>query len=207
MPVRTYWLNMANTSQMEQLQASGMDRKTAEAISNVIARAIEDAKPAASTGSIGWLGVGTLLASVGMMMGVVIWQSDAIRSDMRAEIGSLRDDFRAEIGGVRSDMRAEFSSVRAEMGSIRAEMGEMQEKIGSMQEKIGSMQEKIGSVQEKIGSVQEKIGSVQEKIGSMQEEISKMRTELDEVRSAISALGEQMIRFEMLIQDRLPSAP
>ena len=197
MPVRTYWLNMANTSQMEQLQASGMDRKTAEAISNVIARAIEDAKPAASTGSIGWLGVGTLLASVGMMMGVVIWQSDAIRSDMRAEIGSLRDDFRAEIGslrddfraeigGVRSDMRTEFSSVRAEMGSIRAEMGEMQEKIGSMQEKIGS---------------------VQEKIGSMQEEISKMRTELDEARSAISALGEQMIRFEMLIQDRLPSAP
>ena len=199
---------MANTSQMEQLQASGMDHKTAEAISNAIARAIKDAKPAASTGSIGWLGVGTLLASVGMMMGVVIWQSDTIRSGLRAEIGSVRaeigslrdgfsaeigsvrdgfsaeigsvrDDFRAEIGGVRSDMRAEFGSVRAEMGSIRAEMGEMQEKIGSMQEKIGRMQE----------------------------EISKVRTELDEIRSAISSLGEQMIRFEMLIQDRLPSAP
>ena len=187
---------------IENLQASGLDRKTAEAISDFVVREVEDAmrpsgnaarsrpqeaaQPAASTGSFGWLGVGTLLASVGLMMGVVFWQSDTIRSDMRAEIGSVRDDFRAEIGNVRSDMRAEFGSVRAEMGGIRAEMGGMQEKIGSMQEKIGS---------------------VQEKIGSMQEEISSVRTELDEVRSAISALGEQMIRFEMLIQDRLPSAP
>lgn len=186
---------MANSSMIEDLKASGLDHKTAEAISDVIVRDVEDAmrssgsaaqsrsqeaaQPAASPGSISWLVVGTFFALVGLMMIFAIWQSDTVRRDMRAavgsvraEVGSVRNGFRAETGSVRSDMRAEFGRVRAEMGSIRAEMGRMQEKIGNRQD-----------------------------------EIESMRTELDEIRSAISSLGEQMIHLEMLIQDRLPSAP
>ena len=175
---------MANTSSVEQLQASGLDHKTAKAISNAIARAIEDAARSsgdafqfrsegagnlpASTGSIGWLGVCTLFASVSLMVVVVFWQSDTIRSDMRAEIGS-----------VRGDMRAEFRNVREEISSVRTEMG----------------------------SIQENIGGMQVKIEGLQEDIENVRTELAEVRSAISSLAEQMIRFEMLIQERKSSTP
>lgn len=187
---------------IEDLKASGLDHKAAEAISDLIVRDVEDAmrssgsaarsrlqeaaQPAASPGSIGWLVVGTFFASVGLMMIFVISQSDSVRSDMRAEVGSVRAEvrsvrngFNADTRSVRSDMRAEFGRVRAETGSIRAEMGGMQEKIGSRQDEISSVRA----------------------------EIESMRTELDEIHSAISSLGEQMIRFEMLIQDRLPSAP
>ena len=148
---------MANTStsSMDQLVASGMDPKAAEAIIKLVetaarssgvadrSRQREAARLPASKESIGWTGIGVLVAAVGVLIGVIgllmgfiFWQNNITRSDERAKFGSVRAEFNAEIGSVRaeiSDLRmevgADVESLRDEVGMLRSEIGELSEQM------------------------------------------------------------------------------
>ena len=175
---------------MDQLVASGVDPKTAEALKNFVydvveiadrSRQREAARLPASKEGIGWTGIGVLVAAVGvliavigLLMGFIFWQNNITRSDVRAEFGSVR----AEIGSVREEFNAGIAGVRAEIGSVREEFN------------AG-----IAGVRAEFGA----------EIGSVRAEISDLRIEVGMLRSEIGELSEQMIRQNMLIQDWMSS--
>lgn len=193
---------MAHSSQIDDVQISGLNSKTAAEIVGLI-RAEIDASRAetgealsrppettrrsafAASGQI-WVAVGTMITTLALVLGIFQWQITNLSEDIRANSDSLR----AEIGSV----RAEIGSVRAEIGSLRAEIGaEIEAEIGSVREEIRSVREEIRSVREEVGSVREEVGSVREEVGTLRGEIATLR--------------ERIARVETLLLDRLPTSP
>ena len=209
-PPFAYHPIMANTStsSMDQLVASGVDPKAAEAIIKLVETAVrssgvadqsrqrEAARLPASKEGIGWTGIGVLVAAVGvliavigLLMGFIFWQNNITRSDVRAEFGSVRAEFGAEIG-----------SVRAEIGSVREEFNAG---IAGLREEfnagIAGLRAEFGA---EIGSVRAEISDLRIEVGA---DVEGLRDEVGMLRSEIGELSEQMIRQNMLIQDWMSS--
>ena len=177
---------------MDQLVASGVDPKAAEAIIKLVettvkssietavkssvetavrsfgiadqSRQQEAARLPASKESIGWTGIIAIAAVIGIQLGAIYW----LDNNMQAGLGRVYEEFgrvREEISDLRNHTFAELSSVRAELGSVRVELGMLRSDVGGLRSDVESLQTEVGE------------------------------------------LGGRMTNLEMLFQDRLPSAP
>ena len=130
---------------MDPLASSGVDPKTAEALSKFVDKAVDQAvdkaiekalrplwfaalsrpqnatQNPASRASVVLTGIIALAAVVGVQLGAVYWLNDSIRNDMQAGFASMHDEF--------GRVRDEIGSVRAEVGGLRAEVGELRERV------------------------------------------------------------------------------
>ena len=95
--------------------------------------------------SIGATLAGTQLAAVLWLAGYVQSQANAVRAEMRSEIGGVRTELtnearslREEIGGVRTEVTDEIRSVRTEIGSVRTEIGSVRTEIGNVRTEINT---------------------------------------------------------------------
>ena len=130
---------MANTStsSMDQLVASGVDPKTAEALKKLVEDAIEvadrsrqreAARLPALKESIGWTGIIAIATVIGIQLGAIYW----LNNSMRAGFESVYEEFgrvRNEISDLRNHTLAEIGSIRAEVGVLRSEVGELDERM------------------------------------------------------------------------------
>ena len=177
---------------MDQLVASGVDPKAAEAIIKLVETAVkssietavkssvetavrsfgiadqsrqqEAARLPASKESIGWTGIIAIAAVIGIQLGAIYW----LDNNMQAGLGRVYEEFgrvREEISDLRNHTFAELSSVRAELGNVRVELSMLRSDFGGLRSDVESLQTEVGE------------------------------------------LGGRMTNLEMLFQDRLPPAP
>ena len=169
---------------MDQLVASGVDPKAAEAIIKLVETAVkssvetavrssgvadqsrqqEAARLPASKESIGWTGIIAIAAVIGIQLGAIYW----LDNNMQAGLGRVYEEFgrvREEISDLRNHTFAELGSVRAELGSVRVELSMLRSDFGGLRSDVESLQTEVGE------------------------------------------LGGRMTNLEMLFQDRLPPAP
>ncbi len=173
---------MANTptSSMDQLVASGMDPKAAEAIIKLVETAVrssgvadqsrqrEAARLPASKESIGWTGIIAIAAVIGIQLGAIYW----LDNNMQAGFGRVYEEFgrvREEISDLRNHTFAELGGVRAELGGVRAELG-----------------------------------SVRADVGVLRSDVGVLRSDVESLQAEVGVLGGRMTNLEMLFQDRLP---
>ena len=154
---------MANSSSsLDSLVSSGVDPKTAEALSKFVDQAVDRAvekalrplwfaalsrpqnatQNPASRASVVLTGIIALAAVVGVQLGAVYWLNDSIRNDMQAGFASMHDEFgrvHDEFGRVRD----EIGSAGADVGGLRAEIGELRAEIGSVRAEVGELRERV----------------------------------------------------------------
>lgn len=130
---------------MDSLVSSGVDPKTAEALSKFVDKAVDQAvdkaiekalrsltfialfrpqvatQNPASQASVVLTGIIALAAMVGVQLGAFYWLNDSIRNDMQAGFASMHDEF--------GRVRDEIGSVGADVGGLRAEIGELRERV------------------------------------------------------------------------------
>ena len=126
---------------MDSLVSSGVDPKTAEALSKFVDKAVDQAvdkalrplwfaalsrpqnatQNPASQASVVLASIIALAAVVGVQLGAFFWLNDSIRNDMQAGFASVHDEF--------GSVRDEIGSVRSEVGGLRAEVGELRERV------------------------------------------------------------------------------
>ena len=181
---------------MDQLVASGVDPKTADAIKKFVETAIENsvetavkssvetavrslgiadqsrqqetARLPASKESIGWTGIIAIAAVFSIQLGAIYW--------------------------LNNNMQAGFESVNEEFGRVYEEFGRVRDEISDLRNHT------LAEISDLRNHTLAEIGSIRAEIGSIRAEIGLLRSEVGE-------LGERMTRLEMLTQDRLPSAP
>ena len=167
LPPIAYHPAMANTStsSMDQLVASGVDPKTAEALKNFVYDAIEVAdrsrrreaarRPALKE-SIGWTGIIAIATVIGIQLGAIYWLNNSMRAgfeSMNEEFGRVREEFgrvRNEISDLRNHMLAEIGSIRAEVGMLRAEVGKLGAEVGVLRAEVGELRSEVGELDERM---------------------------------------------------------
>ena len=136
---------------MDQLVASGVDPKTAEALKKLVEDAIEvadrsrqreAARLPALKESIGWTGIIAIATVIGIQLGAIYW----LNNSMRAGFESVYEEFgrvRNEISDLRNHTLAEIGSIRAEVGVLRAEVGEIRSEVGVLRSEVGELDERM----------------------------------------------------------------
>ena len=109
---------------MDQLQASGLDSKTAAAIRNEIRSAIETAFqeqaaalpsqlqgtenwPTNSGNRVNWITVGITIAATALVLGFIYWQITDFSERMQTEFALILEEIaklRTEIGNIREEL-------------------------------------------------------------------------------------------------------
>ena len=144
---------MANTStsSMDQLVASGMDPKAAEAIVKLVetsarssgvadqSRQREAARLPASKESIGGTGIIAIAAVIGIQLGAIYW----LDNNMQAGFGRVYEEFgrvREEISDLRNHTFAELGSVRADVGGLRSDVESLQAEVGVLSGRMTNLE-------------------------------------------------------------------
>ena len=201
LPPIAYHPAMANTStsSMDQLVASGVDPKTAEALKKLVEDAIEvadrsrqreAARLPALKESIGWTGIIAIATVIGIQLGAIYW----LNNSMRAGFESVNEEF--------GRVYEEFGRVREEFGRVRNEISDLRNHTLA---EIGSVRSEVGVLRSEVGMLRSEVGKLGAEVGVLRSEVGVLRSEVGELRSEVGKLDERMIGYEMLIQDWMSS--
>ena len=130
--------------------------------------------------SIGATLAGTQLAAVLWLAGYVQSQANAVRAEMRREIGGVRTELtnearslREEIGGIRTEVTDEIRSVRTEIGNVRTEVNtrtdELRTEITGVRGEIGCVRGETADLRERMARVEGLLEGLRDTIGNQRD--------------------------------------
>ena len=105
--------------------------------------------------SIGATLAGTQLAAVLWLAGYVQSQANAVRAEMRSEIGNVRTEIggvRTEIGAVRTEVTDETRSVRTEITGVLAEISCVRGETADLRERMARVEGLLEGLRDTIGN-------------------------------------------------------
>jgi chromosome segregation ATPase len=125
-----------------------------------------------------------LPASVGL--------ANEVRSELRAELGSLRHEIKADIGLVRAEMGSVRTELRTEIGALRAEMGVMRTENGAEFSSLRSeVQQVLVAVHRSQALMEQQRGENRialDGLKNVTERQDRMDGELQEIRETLKVL-------------------
>ncbi len=129
-------------------------------------------------------------ALIAGVLGMAVVGFNALRDDMRTEIGVLRDDMRAEIGELRDEMRIENGvlrdDMRIEIGVLRDDMrieigvlrDDMNARFAQMDERFAQMDGRFAQMDGRFAQVDERFGEVNAIMLDHTERLARIETTL-----------------------------
>ena len=133
-----------------ELTESGIKREKAEAIADVVAKAVTHQNGSLATTEFVRTQIGdvqketgTQLESMRVEIGEVRVEISELRNDMETKIGEVR----VEISELRNDMETKIGEVRVEIGEVRVEISELR---SDMNAKIGEVRAEISATEVRI---------------------------------------------------------
>lgn len=86
--------------------------------------------------------IGTFAALAVLLIGLFAWLRQDIRK-LDTKTDALRDEMRSEIGSLREEMHSEIGSLREEVGGIRAEIVALRERMAHLEGLLEGLREAI----------------------------------------------------------------
>ena len=182
---------------MDQLVASGVDPKAAEAIIKLVETTVKSSIETAVKSSIETAvksSVETAVRSFGI--------ADQSRQQEAARLPASKES----IGW--TGIIAIAAVIGIQLGAIYWLDNNMQAGLGRVYEEFGRVREEISDLRNhtfaELSSVRAELGSVRVELGMLRSDVGGLRSDVESLQTEVGELGGRMTNLEMLFQDRLP---